>query len=59
MKFKVVQIDQDFCNLTSWGISWSRMAKVVRKPTCKKSLINTFGKDMTSVVSKGNYYYYY
>lgn len=26
--------------LTSWGISWSRMAKVVRNPTCKKSLVN-------------------
>lgn len=37
----IAEMSQEFCNLTSWGISWSRMAKVVRNPTCKKSLINT------------------
>lgn len=35
------QFSQEVCNLTSWGISWSRMAKVVRNPTCKKSQRNT------------------
>lgn len=35
------QFSQELCNLTSWGISWSRMAKVVRNPTCKKSQRNT------------------
>lgn len=37
----IVEFNQGFCILTSWGISWSRMAKVVRNPTCKDSLINS------------------